>query len=117
MNLNYIDLDESSGAQSLFRKMKFVRRFTTPGKVAIPEALRKEFEKAYLHSIIRKIEENYIPQSLVLNLDQTPSKYIPVSNKTMAAKGAKHVPIKGSSDRRMITTTFTITLDRHVLLM
>ena len=41
--------------------MKFVRRFTTPGKVPIPEALRKEFEKAYLHSIVRKIEENNIP--------------------------------------------------------
>ena len=97
--------------------MKFVRRFTTPGKVPIPEALRKEFEKAYLHSIVRKIEENNIPQSLVLNLDQTPSKYIPVSNKTMAAKGTKYVPIKGSSDQRMITTTFAITLDGHFLPM
>ena len=89
MNLNHINLDESSWAQSLFRRMKFARRFTTTDKIPIPEALRNELEKAYLHSIVRKIEESDIPLSLVLNLDQTSSKYIPASNKTMAAKGSK----------------------------
>ena len=70
MNLNHINLYESSWAQNLFRRMKFVRRFTTTGKVPIPEALHKELEKAYLHSIVRKTEENDIPPSSVLNLDQ-----------------------------------------------
>ena len=97
--------------------MKFVRRFTTTGKVSVLEALRKELEKGYLRSIVRKIEENDIPLSLVLNLDQTPSKYIPVSNKTMAAKGSKNVPTKGLTDKRMITATCTITLDEHFLAM
>ena len=60
MNLNHIDLDESGWAQILFRRIKFVRRLTTTGKVPIPEALRKNLEKAYLHSILRKIEENDI---------------------------------------------------------
>ena len=117
MNLNHIDFDECSSAQSLFRRMKFVRRFTTTGKVPVPEALCKELGKTYLHGIVTKIEENDIPLSLALNLDQTPSKYIPVSNKTMATKGSKIVPIKGSTDKRMITATFTITLDGHLLLM
>ena len=72
MNLNQIDLDESRWAQDLFRKMKFVKRFTGTGKVPIHEALRKDLEKAYLHSIVRKIEENDTPMPLVLNLDQTP---------------------------------------------
>ena len=63
----------------------------------------------------QKIEDNDIPPSLVLNLDQTPSKCIPVLNKTMAPKGSKIVPIKGSPEKRMITATFTITLDGHFL--
>ena len=42
MNLNHINLVESSWAQNLFRRMKFVRRFTTTGKVPIHEALRKD---------------------------------------------------------------------------
>ena len=91
--------------------------FTTTGKVPISEALRKELEKAHLHSIVKKIDENDITLSLVLNLDQTSSKYIPVSNNTMAAKRSKHVHIKGSTDKRMVTDTFTITLDGHFLPM
>ena len=110
MNLNYFDLDGSSWLQSLFRRMNFVRRFTTTGKVHIPEALRKELEKAYLHSIVWKIEGNDIPLSLIFKLDQTPSKYIPGSNKTMTAKGSKNVPLKGSTNKRIITATFTISL-------
>ena len=117
MNLDHIDLSQSSWSQSLFRRMGFVRRFGTTGKVSIPEALRKELETQYLHDIVRKIEENNIPPSLVLNLDQTPSKYVPVSNKTLAPKGAKTVPIKGSNDKRMITATFTITLNGKFLPM
>ena len=97
--------------------MKFVRRFTTTGKIPISEALRKELEKAYLHSIARKIQENDIPLSLALNLDQTPSKHIPVSNKTITGKGSKNVSIKGFTDKCMITATFTIILDKHFLPM
>ena len=48
MNLNHIELDESSWAQSLFRIIKFLRRFTTTDKVPIPETLCKELEKVYL---------------------------------------------------------------------
>ena len=33
----------------------------------------------------------------------------------MAPKGSKTVPIKGSTEKRMITVTFTITLDGHFL--
>ena len=32
----------------------FMSGFTTTSKVPIPEALRKELEKAYLHSIVKK---------------------------------------------------------------
>lgn len=115
MQLDHIDISGSNWAQSLFRRMGFVKRFGTTGKVPIPEALRKELETSYLHDIVRKIEDNNILPSLVLNLDQTPSKYVPVSNKTLAMKGAKTVPIKGSNDKRMITLTFTITLDGKFL--
>jgi len=70
-----------------------------------------------LHGIVRKIEVNKIPLSLVLNLDQTPSKYVPTANKTMAPKGSKTVPITGSTDKRSITATFTITLEGDFLPM
>ena len=111
MNLNHIDLENSTWARSLFQRMKFVRRLGTTGKVEIPESLHKEIEISYLHSIVLTVEENNIPKSLVMNLDQTPTKFIPCSNKIMAKKGSKSVPSSGSTDKRMITAMFTITLD------
>ena len=95
--------------------MGFVRRLGTTGKVSIPDSFQKRARKSYLHGIVKKTEDNEIPPSVVLNLDQTLSKYIPVLNKTMAPKGSKTVPIKGSTGKRMITANFTITLDDHFL--
>ena len=95
--------------------MGFVRRLGTTGKVPIPDSFKREPKKSYLHGIVKKVEDNDIPPSLVLNLDQTPSKYIPVLNKTMTPKGSKTVPIKGSTEKMIITTTFTIILDGHFL--
>ena len=86
MNLNHVDLNQSNWTQSLFRRMKFVRRLSTTGKVPISESLHRELERSYLHVIIRKMEENSTPQSLVFNVDETPSTYVPVVNKT-APKG------------------------------
>ena len=115
MNLQHINPKSSSWAQSLFRRMKFVRRFGTTGKVPIPKGVRKEVEISYLHGIVRTIEENNIPPSIVHNLDQTPTKYVPGSNKTMALQGSKNLPISGSTDKRMITATFTTSLDGNFL--
>lgn len=114
-NLGHIKVTGSSFAQSILRRMKFVRRFGTTGKVQISEDLRQELSKSYLYGIVSKIEKHKIPHSMVLNLDQTPSKYVPTSNKTMAKQGSKTVPIKGSTDKRSITATFTITLEGHFL--
>ena len=60
LNLDHIHLPGSSWAQSLLRRMKFVRRLGTTGKVPISEDLRKELELSYLYGIVSKIERNNI---------------------------------------------------------
>ena len=95
--------------------MGFVRRMATTGKVPISEEVRKEVEMTYFHSIVTTIENKKIPKSLVINLDQTPSKYVPGCNKTLAPKGVKNVSIAGSTDKRTITATFSITMDGQFL--
>ena len=49
--------------------------------------------KLLVCDIVSKNRKNKIPHSFVLNLDQTPSKYVPTSDETMAPKGSKTVPI------------------------
>ena len=85
------------------------------GKVEISEEVQKEVEMTYLHSIVSIMENNKIPKSVVVNLDQTPSKYVPGCNKTPAPKGIKSVSVAGSTDNRTITATFSITMDGKFL--
>ena len=78
--------------------MGFTRRMKTAGKVEIPEGAKQEAE--LLYNIVTLIEEHNITESLVMNLDQTPLKYVPVSHNTMTKKGVKSVSIAGSGDKR-----------------
>ena len=44
LNLDHIDLDSSSWAKSLFKRMGFSRRMKTTGNVEIPEGAKQEAE-------------------------------------------------------------------------
>ena len=80
----------------------------------IPE---KEIKLLFHHDIASKVEKFSIPHSFIINLVQTPTKYIPVGQTTLAKKNTKTVPIKGSSNKRTITATFAISLQGKFLLM
>ena len=102
-------------AKSLFRRMGWKRRARTTGKVRIPDGTKKEAELLFLHDIVSKIEEHAIPPELVLNIDQTPSKYITTNRFTMAPKGVKGECVAGSDDKRSVTATFTVSLTGNFL--
>lgn len=108
---------ERSWAQSLFRRMGFVRRMRTTGKVHIPIGAQREAELKFFHQVVNKVEKYQIPPSLIINFDQTPSKYVQVSSMTMTERGEKNVPISGANDKRSITATFSITFDNKFLPM
>ena len=110
-----IDVDSSSWAKSLFKRMGFVRRKKTSSKVSIPDGARKEIEFLFHHEIVRLIEEHDIPCSLIINIDQTPLKYVPTGNFTLAAKGSTTVTMEGGNDKRCITGTFGITFTNKFL--
>ena len=56
------------------------------GEVEIPEGARKEAESLYLNNIVTIVEKYEIPHSLIMNLDQTPLKYIPAMSHIMVKK-------------------------------
>ena len=95
--------------------MNYTRRKGTTSKVALPHGIRKENELLFHYQIVEKVERYDIPDSLILNFDQTPSKYVPVAFKTLAKRNSKQVYIKGTDDKRSITATFTITMDGRFL--
>ena len=112
-----IDIDSSSWAQSLFRRMGYVKRRKTSSKVDIPDAARKEIEYVFLYEIVNRVEKHDIPKSLIINLDQTPLKLVQCGNNTLAKKNTSKVTIAGSADKRSITATFAVTLAGNFLPM
>ena len=97
--MEHLNIEESSWSKSLFKRMGYVRRPATTGKVEISEKLKAGIETVYLYGIVQKINEHKIPSSIIINLEQTPSKFVPGCNKTVAKKGCKSVPIAGSTDK------------------
>lgn len=112
-----IDIDNSAWAKSLFIRMGYTQRKSTSAKVEIPEKARREIEYQFHYDIVSKVERFKIPESLIINLDQTPSKIIPGRKFTMAAKGSSNVTIAGCNDKRTITATFAVTLSGEFLPM
>ena len=91
-----VDIESSHWAQSLFRRMGFVRRRATTSKLEIPEGALKEAKLLFHHDIVSTVYKFNIPESLIINIDQTPTKYVPVGRLSLAKKSAKTVTVKGS---------------------
>ena len=106
---------ERSWVQSLFRRMGFAHCIKTTGRVHIPVGSQKEAELKLLHQIVHQVEKYQFPSSLIINFDQTPSKYVQFSSMTMAKRGETNVPIAGTNDKRSITAIFSITFNNKLL--
>ena len=96
--------------------MGLARKMKTTGKVEIAEEAKKEAEFLYFHNdIVAIVEEHEIRPNLIMNLEQTPLECVPMSHYTMTKKGAKSVPIAGSTDKSCITRSLVITLAGDLL--
>ena len=73
----------------LLQRTGFRRRAATTSKVEIPDSAKKEAGLRHHHCITGIVEKHKIPESLVINSNQTPSKYVQVGRFTMAPKGAR----------------------------
>ena len=78
-HLKALDLDNSSWTKSLFRKIGFVRQAKTTSKPEIPKRTKNEAALILHHQIVDLVEKYQIPSSMLINIDQTPLKYAPVS--------------------------------------
>ena len=76
-----------SWARSLYQRMKFSRRAVTTSRPVITRSLWLEVRSQFLYEITHKVLKRNIPDELIINIDQTPSKFVATDNVTMAAKG------------------------------
>ena len=116
-HLKLIDLESCHWAKTIFRRMGFIKRASTTSRPEIPYGARKEAELIFHHDIAYKVEKFQIPESLIININQTPSKFAPASSRTLAKKNSKHVSIACSSYKKAVTATFGITFSNAFLPM
>ena len=96
-------------AKYFLNKIGFVKRkATTKFKHDIEHF--EERKEQFLIDIKAVVIIEEIPDSLIINWDQTGINYIPVSQWTMAKEGSKRVEIVGLNDKRQITAVFGGTL-------
>ena len=94
--------------------MGFVkRRCSTKAKVTASNFARLQEQFTYDARVLIDMME--IPDSLVINWDQTGIQYVPVSQWTMEREGMKHIEIAGSQDKRQITAVFGATMNGSFL--
>ena len=100
--------------KSLLQRIGFQRRAATTSKVEIPDSAKKKAGLQH-YRMTSIVEKHKIPESLVINSNQTLSKYVQVGCFTMAPKGAKKVGVAGIVDNQNITLTLTISMDGKAL--
>ena len=95
--------------------MKFSCRDVTTSRPIITRTLWVEVKSQFLYEISQKVLQYNIPDELIINADQTPSKFVATDNITMSARGAKHISRAGAPDKRAITVTPCESLDGLML--
>ena len=100
---------------SLYHHMDFSQRAAPKSRPIITWSLWEEINTQYLHDIALAVRRYNIPDELILNADQTPSKYVPTTNVTMAGQGTAHIPVRGADDIRAITVTTVQSLSCKML--
>ena len=92
----YLDYVITNGwLQSLYKRMNLTRRMVTTLRPVITKLTWLEVKA---NNILSATIEHKIPDELNINADQTPSKFVPTENVTMAEKNSKHIQRTGGND-------------------
>ena len=111
-----LDFNVSRGwINYLYKPMNMSRRMVSTSRPKITRSIWEETRFVFLQEIAHAVSWHDIPDELIINADQTPSKFVPTDNITMAVKGSKHIPRKGANDKRGITATLLETLNGVML--
>ena len=81
-------------------RMSFVKRHATTKTPKFNSTDFNQSKARFLFDAKSFIEFEDIPDSLILNWDQSAVHYVPISSWTMDREGSKRVEIKGIDDKR-----------------
>ena len=101
-------------ADSLLGRMGLVKRKATKVARKLPDDF-SDVKLAFLQRVASTVKENSIPFELIINWDQTGSKFVLASQWTLADEGTKQVDVVGVEDKREMTVLLAVTLAGKLL--
>ena len=105
---------EKEWARNVLKRMGFSKRRGTSTSKVVPSEF-KNVRSNYLVEVYSVMKMEDIPDSLIVNWDQTGMKIVPNANWTMEKRGTKRVEIAALDDKREITFVFASSLTGYFL--
>ncbi|CAC5423080.1 unnamed protein product [Mytilus coruscus] len=103
-----------SFAKSLLRCMGFVKRKGTKAVKHLPNDF-DEIHQEYITKINNVREKHNIPDTLIINWDQTGCQLVPGGDWTMEKEGTQQISISGLNDKRQITLLLAVSMSGDLL--
>ena len=105
---------EKPWAKSLLRRMGFVKRKASTS-ARLPVQDFDTIKISFLERIVTALKTHSIPKALIINLDETGLKLVPVSSWTLEQQGAAKVKVAGVDDKREITGVVAASMSGDLL--
>ena len=102
------DLEPTTWTKSLIKRIGICKRVATNLKPEIPELAKREAKFLLQYQVANLVERYAAPDLMIMNSDQTPSKFASVSSQTLDISGNSHTVIAGKSiyQNRTVTEYF-----------
>ncbi|CAG2246019.1 unnamed protein product [Mytilus edulis] len=101
-------------AKSLLRRMGFVKRKGTKAVKHLPNDF-DDIRQEYISKINNVREKHNIPDTLIINWDQTGCQLVPGGDWTMEKEGTQQISISGLDDKRQITLLLAVSMSGDLL--
>lgn len=101
-------------ARSLLSRMGFVKRKGTKSVKTLPSDF-EDIKSKFVEKVNSVVKKYNVPDTLVLNWDQTGCQMVPGGEWTMDLKGSNQVSISGLDDKRQITVLLAVTKSGEML--
>lgn len=101
-------------ARSILQRMGFVKRKGTKAVKNLPSDF-EDIKTKHLEKISNVVEQYHVPDSLIINWDQTGCQLVPGGDWTMEQQGTQQITISGLDDKRQITLLLAVTKSGSLL--
>lgn len=114
-NGGVVDPSSRSLRQQFYKRHDMVKRAAMSTRKQLTAAEMKEKKDTFIKQVDDRVDRHNMPDSLMINHDETALPVIPTTNFTMEVKGKRNVNITGKDYERQVTGVIGMARDGSIL--